>query len=296
MSARADALGIDPTIPEDVPQAQTTAINDSLGIGGLLSDPAAREQVVRQTLGDDLSNRYGDALGIRKRGFNDFLRDFSLNMASKDPDKSRAVRQQVLDSFEEKYQRQLEAGRQQRQEAMQKNSAFMDLIERAPKLQLPRKFKVGYVVSSAERIGIPISKEVADLIVDGQIPADVLSMPEFRQALDDDPEGAADMLVQFGADLPTAVETIQQLQQMKSSKQHESQRTMHLTESLLHQREQKLRIRTGKLRERKLRRDLKKGGPKTMADEIRELQGVLGGGGTASAEDVDAAAQRLGLE
>lgn len=295
MSARADALGIDPTIPEDVPQAQTTAINDSLGLGGLLDDPAAREQVVRQTLGDDLSNRYGDALGIRKRGFNDFLRDFSLNMASKDPDKSRAVRQQVLDSFEEKYQRQVEAGRQQRQEAMQKNSAFMDLVERAPKIQLPRNVKVNYVVQSSERIGMPITKDVAALIVDGSIPADVLSMPEFRQALDEDPEGAADMLVQFGADLPNAVEIIQQLQQMKSSKQHESQRTMRLTESLLRQREQKLRLRTGKLKERKLRLGLKKGGPKTLAEEIKELKGLLGGGENADPSDVDAAAQRLGL-
>jgi len=82
---------------------------------------------------------------------------------------------------------------------------------------------------------------------------------------------------------------------MKSSKQHESQRTMRLTESLLRQREQKLRLRTGKLKERKLRLGLKKGGPKTLAEEIKELKGLLGGGENADPSDVDAAAQRLGL-
>ena len=304
MSARADALGIDPTIPEDVPQAQTTAIDQSLGLGGLLNDPEARGAIARETLGDDVADRYGDALGIRKRGFNDFLRDFSLNMASKDPDKARAVQQQLRESLEETYQRRQEEGRRLRQEAMQKNTAFMDLIERAPKLQLPRKFKIGYVVSMSEQIGRPITKEVAELIVDGQVPIDVLRMPEFNQALDDDPMEAANILTQFGANITTATEIVDGMQKLKANKEHAAMRADRLTEGFMRQRERKLRIRTGKLRARKLRLDLKKGksltGDPLLDWALGQGGGVTPGTGPVAPEGIDeaevrAAEERLGI-
>lgn len=287
-------LGIDPAIPEDVPQAQTGAVAQRLGLGDLLDDQASREAVVRETMGDSIADRYGDTLGIRPRGFRDFLRDFAINNASQDPAKSQELRTNVLNSFTKRYEQQLEEGRRLRREAAQKNTAFVDLVERAPKLKLPVPLRANYIFQRAEQIGRPVTKEVAKFIAEGQIPPEVLSMPEFTQALDEDPMAAADMLVQFGSDFTTAVDTVEQLQKLKQSKQNAARRTESLTDALLRQRERKLRIRTGKLRERKLRLDLKKGKEADPIDTL--ISDALGGGAAAPTGDVDAAAQRLGIE
>lgn len=105
-----NALNPDPT--GGVPQADT-------------------ERVARGLMGDDMINRYGDALGVRPATTVDHLRDFTMGMTH-GADKVTALKLQVQDAYAK---RQLGAQRLAVAEAMQKKQKVMGLFDGIEKLR-----------------------------------------------------------------------------------------------------------------------------------------------------------------
>lgn len=94
---------------------------------------ADTERVARSLVGDDLVNRYGDVLGIRKPGLADAARDFALGMTH-GADKVTQLKMQVRDEYDKRQLQAQRRGMAQVQIEKEKVNGFFDLVNKARSL------------------------------------------------------------------------------------------------------------------------------------------------------------------
>ena len=197
-SSIATALGNSGSaVPKDVPQSDSRVIAERL-------------------LGPEMTERYGDVLGIRKGTWKDFWRDAG-NEIGRSGNADR-VKERVIDQYNQKYRQERQDAEQKDQENRLKIQSYVDLV-RSMK-DTPKKFRTAVFKEGLEKLGMAASPTVLKMLSDPEeFNAEEILTPEMVEMLQEDSAAGLQQLEQVGMDPQAAVALKKGIQQMRRTKE-----------------------------------------------------------------------------
>jgi hypothetical protein len=192
---------------------------DALNGGPAPIPQADTMRIAKQLLGPQLAERYGDVIGARPTGIADIARDFAIGTISGDMFKADQLKSQVVQQYQESYQREEQAGRQRDAENRQKVDALfrgLDQVRRVPKEF--RKDLLQHVLQST--VGSEAHPLVAKILSDPDKFESVneLTSEDMQRLADDDPQAFLDNATQVIGDPRQAIEFLGGLQRLKQQR------------------------------------------------------------------------------
>lgn len=155
---------------------------------------AQDDTVQRALLGDELTDRYGDVLGLRKETWRDFWRDFGNELGGKG--NAERIKQRVIDQYQTREREERLAAQERDQEDRLKLQSFFDLIGKVK--TIPKGHRKGILQVGFNKLGMEASPEVLKLIADvenfGQLPEALRDPKVIAMAFENPQKFLADML------------------------------------------------------------------------------------------------------
>lgn len=164
------------------------------------------EKVARGLVGDEMVNRYGDVLGVRKSTWADTARDFALGAAA-DPRTGKpagiagadAAKQQIRDQYDKSARQAERAGIARADEARKNNQTFAEGMKTSRRV--PKARRKDYIRELATQSGLKIdSPAVINALADSDLDfAALFEDPEVQKMMKEDPTGFNAKLQAAGA-------------------------------------------------------------------------------------------------
>lgn len=156
--------------------------------GGLIppSVPQSdRDAIARRLLGDEMTDRYGDALGLRKETWKDFFRDMGNELGR--TGNADRVKQRVVDQYRQREQDERAAAQQRDEEDRAKLGSFINLVKTMK--DIPKGHRQGILKAGAAKLGMEGSPEVVKLLADVEnFDSEAVLTPELVQMLFENPQ------------------------------------------------------------------------------------------------------------
>lgn len=148
---------------------------------------AKDDTVARGLLGDELVNRYGDVLGLRKETWKDFWRDFGNELGGRG--NAERIKQRVIDQYQTREREERLAAQQRDEQDRSKLQAFTTLVTKMK--DIPKGHRQGILKAGLAQLGMDSTPEAQKLLADVEnFDAEQILTPEVLKLWDENPQAA----------------------------------------------------------------------------------------------------------
>lgn len=176
------------------------------------------DTVQRALLGDELTERYGDVLGLRKETWKDFFRDMGNELGR--PGNAERVKQRVIDQYQTREREERLAAQERDQEDRLKLQGFFDLIGKVK--EIPKGHRKGILQLGFDKLGMEASPEVLKLIADsenfGQL-EEALKDPKLIEMAFENPQAFLAQMLPVAQDPEALLAFVKGIEGMKAQRQ-----------------------------------------------------------------------------